>query len=101
MKGDDLIVVTVFSSYESWNEGTTVENPNGTLSRIEGKGSVEVEISDCHDAVRSYTFHNLLFVPSYSVNLMSVSSAVARGSSFSFASDASHHLLAPDGGQIL
>ena len=50
MKGDDLIVDTgctdhvmreraVFTSFESWNEGTTVENPNGTLSRIEGKGS--------------------------------------------------------------
>ena len=51
MKGDDLIVDTecitdhvmrergVFTSFESWNEGTTVENTNGTLSRIEGKGS--------------------------------------------------------------
>ena len=110
MKGDDLVVDTgcndyvvrdraVFSSFKSWNEGTTVENPNGTLSPIEGKESVEVEIRDCHDAVRSYTFHNVLFVPSYSVNLMSVSSAVARGSIFSFAADASH-LLAPDGGQL-
>ena len=110
MKGDDLIADTgctdnvvrdrtVFSSFESWNEGTTAENTNGTLSRTEGKGSVEVEIRDCHDAVRSYTFHNLLFVPSYSVNLMSVSSAVARGSSFSFTADASH-LLAPVGGQL-
>ena len=58
-----------------------------------------MEIRDCHDAVRSYTFHNVLFVPSYSVNSMSVSSAVARGSSFSFAADASH-LLASDGGQL-
>ena len=33
------------------------------------------------------------------MNLTSVSSAVARGSSFSFAADASH-LLAPDGGQL-
>ena len=61
-----------------------MENPNGTLSRTDGKGSVEVEIRDCHDAMRSYTFHNVLFVPSYSVDLMSVSSAEARGSSFSF-----------------
>ena len=110
MKGDDLIVETgctdhvvrdraVFSSFESWNEWTTVENPNSTLSRIEGKGSVEVEIRDCHDALRRYTFHNVLLVPSYSVNLASVSSAVARGSSFSFAADASH-LLEPDGGQL-
>ena len=106
MKGDDLIVDTGFtdhvvrdravvSIFESWNEGTTVENPNGTLSRIAGKGSVEAEIRDCHDAVRNYTFNKVLFLPSYSVNLMSVSSAVARGSSFSFAADASH-LLAPD-----
>ena len=110
MKGDNLIVHmgctnhvvrdrAFFSSFESWNKGTTVENPNGTLSRIEGKGSVEVEIKDCHDDVRSYTFHNVLFALSYSVNLMSVSSAVARGSSFSFATNASH-LLAPDGGQL-
>ena len=76
-----------------------MENPNGTLSRIEGKGSVEVKIRDCHDAVKRYTFHNVLLVPSYSVNLASVSSAVTGGSSFSFAADASH-LLAPDGGQL-
>ena len=110
MKGDDLTVDTgctdhvvldmaVFSSFESWNEGTTVENPNGTLSRIEGKRSVEVEIRDCHDAVRNYTFHNVLFGPSYSVNLMSVSSAVARGSSFSIDADACR-LLAADGRQL-
>ena len=110
MKGDDLIVDTgctdhavrdraLFSSFESWMEGTTVENPNCTLSMTEGKGTVEVGIRDCHDAVRSYTFHNKLFVPSYNVNLVSVSSALARGSSISFAADASH-LLAPDGGQL-
>ena len=39
------------ANFESWNEGTNVEKPNGTLSRVEGKGSVEVEIRDCHDAV--------------------------------------------------
>ena len=41
----------------------------------------------------------MLFVPSYSVNSMSLRSAVDRGSSFCFASDASH-LLAPDGRQL-
>ena len=61
-----------------------MDNPNGTLSRIEGKGSVEVEIRDCHDAARSYTFHNKLFVLSYNVKLKIVSSAKARGSSFNF-----------------
>ena len=75
MKGDNLIVDTVcndhvvrdravVSSFESWIEGTTVENPNGTLSRIEGKGSVDVEIRDCRDAVRSYTVHKVLSVRS-------------------------------------
>ena len=64
MKGDDLIVYkgctdyverdrAVFSSFESWNESTTVEKQNGTLLKIEGTGSVEVEIMDCHDGVRS------------------------------------------------
>ena len=82
LKGDALIRDTeckdhvvrdraFFSSFESWTEETTVDNSNGTLSRIEGKGSGEVDIRDCHDAVRSYSFHNVLFVPSYSVNLMS------------------------------
>ena len=74
-----------------------MEHPNGTLSRIESKESVEVEIKDCHDVARIYTFHDVQFAPSYGVVLMSVNSAVARGSSFSFAADASH-LLAPDGG---
>ena len=64
MKGDDLIVdkgctdyverdKAVFSSFESWNEATTVEKQNGTLLKIEGKGSVEVEIMVCHDGARS------------------------------------------------
>ena len=64
MKGDDLIVDTgctdhvvrdkaVFSSFEKWDEGTTVENPNGTISKIEGIGSVEVDIRDCQDVTRS------------------------------------------------
>ena len=54
---------------------------------------------DCRDAVRSYTFHIVLFLPSYNVNLMNVSSAAAKGSSFSFAADALH-LLTPDGIQL-
>ena len=29
---------------------TFVEKPNGTQSKIEGEGSVEVEIKDCQDA---------------------------------------------------
>ena len=106
MKGDDLIVDAgctdyvvrdraVFSSFEGWNEGITVQNLNGTLSRIEGKGLVEVEIRDCHDTL----FTMCCCVTSYSVNLMSVSSAVPRGSSFSFAAD-ELHLLAPDEGQL-
>ena len=87
---------TVFSSFESWNEA---KNTIGALSRIESKSSVEEEIRDCHDDVRSCTFHNEIFVPSYSVNLMSLSSAMASGSSFSFALDASR-LLSPDGRQL-
>ena len=78
-----------------------MEKPNGTLSRIECKGSVEVGIRDCHDAVRSYTFHNVLFVPSYNMNLMKVSSAVARGSSFNFTADSSHRLAPNWGGYLL
>ena len=58
-----------------------------------------MQIRECYDSVRSYTFHNGLFVPSYSVSLMSAISAVAGGSSFNFATDASH-LQAPDGGQL-
>ena len=60
---------------------------------------MEVEIKDCYDAARSYTFFDVLFMPRCSVNLMNVSSAVARGSSFSSATDASH-LLALDRGQL-
>ena len=56
---------------------------------------MKVEIKNCHDAVRSYTFLHVLFVPRYRVNLMTVSSAVASGSSFSSATVASH-LLALD-----
>ena len=76
-----------------------LRRPPFTLSRIKGKWSVEVEIRDCHDVVRSYTFQNVRFVPSYRVNLITVSTAVARASSFIFAADASHR-LAPDGRQL-
>ena len=64
MKGDDLIAHmectdhmvrdrAVFSSSESWNEGISVENPNDTPLRIEGKGSVEIVIIDCQVTARS------------------------------------------------
>ena len=48
--------------------------------------------------MRRCNSHEALFVLSYSVNLMNVSSAVAKRSSFSFAAGA-QHLLAPDEGQ--
>ena len=76
-----------------------MESPNETLLRIEGTGSVEVEIRGCHDTVRSHTFFNVLFVPTYCVNLMGVRSAVAIASRFSFAVEALH-LLPPDGRQL-
>ena len=38
---------TVFCVFESWSEGKTLQNPNGMLSRIEGRGSMEVEFSNC------------------------------------------------------
>ena len=54
---------------------------------MKGKGTVEAFITDVNGIERMYKFHDVLFVPSYNVNLMSVSRAEAKGNTFIFKSD--------------
>ena len=53
-QGSSVVVLQLQSrEARAGTKGTNLENPNSTLSSVEGKGSVEIEIRDCQDAVRS------------------------------------------------
>ena len=78
---------SLFTTLEASNTGEGVVNPNGSLADVKGKGTVEAFITDVNGIERMYKFHDVLFVPSYNVNLMSVSRAEAKGNSFIFKSD--------------
>ena len=57
------------------------------MADVKSKGTVEAFITDIHDIERMYKIHEILFVPSYNVNLMSVSRAEAKGKTFIFKSN--------------
>ena len=78
---------SLFTTFEASNTGEGVVNPNGSLADVKGKGTVEAFITDVNGIERMYKFHDVLFVPSYNVNLMSVSRAEAKGNTFIFKSD--------------
>ena len=60
---------------------------------------MDIDNKDCQAEARSYTFFDVLFIPSYNLKLMSVCSAVARWSIFNFAAPYSH-IVVVDGEQI-
>ena len=76
-----------FTTFEASNSGEGVVNPNGSLADVKGKGTVEAFITDVNGIERMYKLHDVLFVPSYNVNLMSVSRAEAKSNTFIFKSD--------------
>ena len=78
---------SLFTTFEASNTGEGVVNPNGSLADVKGKCTVEAFITDVNGIERMYKFHDVLFVPSYNVNLMSVSRAEAKGNTFIFKSD--------------
>ena len=80
---------TAFTGFETWHRRTTVANIIGALPRIADRGSLDVDITHCQDAVGSYFFYDVLSVTSCNVSLISMYSAVTRGSRFSFTTDTS------------
>ena len=59
-------------------------NPNGSLADVKDKGTVEAHVNGIE---QMYKLHGVLFVPSYNVNLTSVSRVDAKGNNFIFKSD--------------
>ena len=57
-------------------------NPNGSKAAVEGRGTVEATMTDVEGVDRIYSFKDVLYVPSYSANLMNVSPAEAKSNSF-------------------
>ena len=64
-----------------------MDNPNGSLAEVKGKVTVEAFITDVNGIERMCKLHDVLFVPTYNVNLMSASRAEAKGNTFIFKSD--------------
>ena len=78
---------SLFTKFEATNTGESGVNPNGSLADVKGEGTVEALIANVKGIERMYEFHDVLFVPSYNVNLMSVSRVEAKGNTFVFKSD--------------
>ena len=55
---------------------TTVNNPVGGKTKVEGIGDIDVEAQDNKSVLHKLTFEKLLHVPDYKTNLISVSSLV-------------------------
>ena len=70
---------SLFTKFEATNTGESGVNPNGSLADMKGEGTVEALIANVKGIERMYEFHDVLFVPSYNVNLMSVSRVEAKG----------------------
>ena len=62
-----------FSRYESREEKSREEKPNGRILQSEGESSVGKHIRLRQNAARSYTFHDRLYVPSLTMKLISIS----------------------------
>ena len=62
-------------------------NPNGSVAEVKGKCTLEALITDVNCIERKYNTHDVLFVPSYNVNVMSISRAETKGNTFIFKSD--------------
>ena len=69
-----MIDKTWFKNYQKLE--TTVDNPDGRKTKVEGIGDVDVEARDSKGVLHKLTFEKILHVPEYKPNLISVSSLV-------------------------
>ena len=71
-----MIDKTWFKNYQKLE--TTVNNPDGGKTKVEGIGDVDVEARDSKGVLHKLTFEKVLHVPEYKTNLISVSSLVQK-----------------------
>ena len=71
-----MIDRTWFKNYQKLE--TTVNNPDGGKTKVEGIGDVEIEARDSRGVLHKLTFQKVLHVPEYKTNLISVSSLVQK-----------------------
>ena len=71
-----MIDRTWFKNYQKLE--TTVNNPDGGKTKVEGIGDVDVEAQDTKGVLHKLTFEKVLHVPEYKKNLISVSSLVQK-----------------------
>ena len=69
-----MIDKTLFKNYQKLE--TTVNNPVGGKTKVEGIGDVDVEARVTKGLIHKLTFEKVLHVPDYKTNLISVSSSV-------------------------
>ena len=68
---------------------SSVKNPDGSFCRIEGIGEVEVELRNENGSTDTLIMRDVLFVPSFETNLVSVSKLVEKGHRVEFSSNCS------------
>ncbi len=68
--------------FKACGSSDSLINPNGSTAAIEGRRTVEVTMAGIEGVKRIYGFRDVLYVPSYGVNLMSVSAAEEKGNRF-------------------
>ena len=71
-----MIDKTWFKKYQKLE--TTFNNPDGGKTKVEGIGDVDVEARDTKGVLHKLTFEEILHVPEYKTNLISVSSLVQK-----------------------
>ena len=71
-----MIDKTWFKNYQKVE--TTVNNPDGGKTKVEGIGDVDVEARNTKGVLHKLTFEKFLHVPEYKTNLISVSSLVQK-----------------------
>ena len=60
---------------------------------IMGRGTAKIPIADKKGKVRKVILHNALFIPTFSRNIMSLSSAVRNGASFNLNTPGKEHMI--------
>ena len=66
-----------------------VKNPDGSFCKVEGNADVEVELRNENRSTDTLKMWDVLFVPSYETNLVSVSKLVEKGHKVEFSSNCS------------
>ena len=74
---------SLFRNLRTANE-KSVRDPNGNLTAVEGIGDVPITVQLKDGKMAELTLRNVLYVPNYKVNLLSVNKAIKFGHGFIF-----------------